>query len=486
MIEVKEDSTEAAAKIIVIGVGGGGNNAVNRMVEENIVGVKFIGVNTDKQALDLCKAPKVIQIGEKTTHGLGCGSIPEVGEKAAEESQEELAEAVKGADMVFVTCGEGGGTGTGAAPIVAKVAKDQGILTVAVVTKPFRFEGTSRMKKAEGGIEKLRPNVDTLIVIANDKLYEIIDRKTSMPDALRKADEVLQQAVEGITDLINMPAIINLDFADVQTTMRDKGLAHIGMGFGKGEKKAQDAVKMAVDSPLLETTIDGATDVIINITGDVTLDDAYESAGYVQQLAGPDVNIIFGVMYDDSKKDSCSITVIATGIGIQKPAGPDAVKRPEESQAVRLDGTPAGRGPLARPSFMQSGPQQEETETAKSEPQPAAQPRQRVAPAAPAFDTSSLTGTINTSAVNSAARTQARPSTPQYTYTAPAQQPRPSKNLIKIDVPGFMSSGNSGSGSYDRSDRGQSRSTDDGYLDDDDSLDEPDSQNGGHGFFRRR
>ena len=280
MIEVKEDNTEAAAKIVVIGVGGGGGNAVNRMVEEDITGVKFIGVNTDKQALDLCKAPKVIQIGEKTTHGLGAGAIPEVGEKAAEESQEEIAEAVKGADMVFVTCGEGGGTGTGAAPVVAKVAKDQGILTVAVVTKPFRFEGTSRMKKALAGIEKLRPNVDTLIVIPNDKLYEIMDRKTSMPDALRKADEVLQQAVAGITDLINKPAIINLDFADVQTTMRDKGIAHIGMGFGKGEKKAQDAVKMAVDSPLLETSIDGATDVIINITGDVSLDDAYESAGY--------------------------------------------------------------------------------------------------------------------------------------------------------------------------------------------------------------
>ncbi|NLC75636.1 MAG: cell division protein FtsZ, partial [Clostridiales bacterium] len=308
MIEVKEDNTESAAKIIVLGVGGGGNNAVNRMVEENVAGVRFIGINTDKQALDMCKASKVIQICEKTTKGLGAGANPEVGQKAAEETSEEIGEALKGADMVFITCGEGGGTGTGAAPVVAKLAKDQGILTVAVVTKPFRFEGPARMRRALDGISKLQPNVDTMIVIPNDKLYEIIDRKTSMPEALRKADEVLQQAVSGITDLINLPAIINLDFADVQTVMRNKGLAHIGMGYGKGEKKAQDAVKMAVDSPLLETSIDGATDVIINIFGDVSLDDAYESAGYVQELAGENVNIIFGVMYDDSKKDSCSIT----------------------------------------------------------------------------------------------------------------------------------------------------------------------------------
>lgn len=450
MIEVKEDNTEAAAKIVVIGVGGGGGNAVNRMVEEDITGVKFIGVNTDKQALDLCKAPKVIQIGEKTTHGLGAGAIPEVGEKAAEESQEEIAEAVKGADMVFVTCGEGGGTGTGAAPVVAKVAKDQGILTVAVVTKPFRFEGTSRMKKALAGIEKLRPNVDTLIVIPNDKLYEIMDRKTSMPDALRKADEVLQQAVAGITDLINKPAIINLDFADVQTTMRDKGIAHIGMGFGKGEKKAQDAVKMAVDSPLLETSIDGATDVIINITGDVSLDDAYESAGYVQQLAGADVNIIFGVMYDDSKKDTCSITVIATGIGQQQPAGPKAVERPKASQPAR---TAAPQTGMARPSFMSAGnPVQQNTvpQQAAAQPVPqqtATQPEMQAQ--APVFDTSSLTDTIsqtNAQAIYqngaySQPRTQARP---QGAFGQAPQAPRPSKNLIKIDVPGFMNNNSRG------------------------------------------
>ena len=219
VIEVREDNTESAAKIIVIGVGGGGNNAVNRMVDEDVAGVQFIGINTDRQTLDRCKAPKVIQIGEKTTKGLGAGANPEVGEKAAQETSEEIAEAVKGADMVFITCGEGGGTGTGAAPVVAKLARDQGILTVAVVTKPFRFEGPARMKRAMEGIEKLQPNVDTMIVIPNDKLYEIIDRKTSMPDALSKADEVLQQAVSGITDLINLPAIINLDFADVQTVM---------------------------------------------------------------------------------------------------------------------------------------------------------------------------------------------------------------------------------------------------------------------------
>ena len=320
MIEVREDNRESACKIIVIGVGGGGNNAVTRMVTEAVTGVSFIGINTDKQALDACKAPKLLQIGEKTTKGLGAGANPDTGEKAAEESAEEIAEAIRGADMVFITCGMGGGTGTGAAPVVAKIAKEQGILTVGVVTKPFRFEGTVRMKRAVAGIEKMKPNVDTMIVIPNDRLYEIMDRKASITEALRKADEVLQKAVQGITDLINKPSTINLDFADVQTVMRGKGLAHIGMGEGKGEKKAQDAIKEAVESPLLETTIDGATDMIINICGDVTLDDAYESIGYVQSLANRDVNIIFGVLYDDAKKDNCSITVIATGVGRSKEA----------------------------------------------------------------------------------------------------------------------------------------------------------------------
>ena len=274
MLEIKTTEAESSAKIIVIGVGGAGNNAVNRMIDENIGGVEFVGVNTDKQALLLCKAPTLIQIGEKLTKGLGAGAQPEVGAKAAEESMEELSAAIEGADMVFVTCGMGGGTGTGAAPVVAKIAKDQGILTVGVVTKPFKFEAKARMVNALSGVDKLRENVDTLIVIPNDKLLEIVDRRTTFPDALKKADEVLQQAVQGITDLINMPALINLDFADVQTVMKDKGLAHIGIGMAKGDDKAIEAVKLAVTSPLLETTINGASHVIINISGDISLMDA--------------------------------------------------------------------------------------------------------------------------------------------------------------------------------------------------------------------
>ncbi|MGN0420153.1 MAG: cell division protein FtsZ [Acetatifactor sp.] len=314
MLEIKTNEAEAAAKIIVVGVGGAGNNAVNRMVEEQIDGVEFIGVNTDNQALVRCKAPRLLQIGEKLTKGLGAGARPEVGEKAAEESSDQIAEAISGADMVFVTCGMGGGTGTGAAPVVARLAKEMGILTVGVVTKPFRFEAKTRMTNALSGIERIKQNVDTLIVIPNDKLLEIVDRRTTMPEALKKADEVLQQAVQGITDLINLPAIINLDFADVQTVMKDKGIAHIGIGEGKGDDKALEAVKMAVESPLLETTITGASDVIVNISGDITLADASDAAGYVQNLTGDDVNIIFGAMYDETMSDSCTVTVIATGI----------------------------------------------------------------------------------------------------------------------------------------------------------------------------
>lgn len=292
MLEIKTNESEASAKIIVVGVGGAGNNAVNRMIDENIGGVEFIGINTDRQALTLCKAPTAIQIGEKLTKGLGAGAKPEVGEKAAEESADELTQAIKGADMVFVTCGMGGGTGTGAAPVVAKIAKDMGILTVGVVTKPFKFEAKTRMTNAITGIEKLKDSVDTLIVIPNDKLLEIVDRRTTMPDALKKADEVLQQAVQGITDLINVPGLINLDFADVQTVMKDKGVAHIGIGTANGDDKAIEAVKIAVASPLLETTIEGASHVIINISGDIGLMEANEAASYVQELAGDNANII--------------------------------------------------------------------------------------------------------------------------------------------------------------------------------------------------
>ena len=314
MLEIKTNESEAAAKIIVVGVGGGGNNAVNRMIDEQIAGVEFIAINTDKQALQLCKAPTLMQIGEKITKGLGAGARPEIGEKAAEESAEEVSAALKGADMVFVTCGMGGGTGTGATPVVARIAKEQGALTVGVVTKPFRFESKTRMNNALAGIEKLKESVDTLIVIPNDKLLEVVDRRTTMPEALKKADEVLQQGIQGITDLINVPSLINLDFADVQTVMTDKGIAHIGIGMGRGDDKALEAVKQAVASPLLETTIAGASHVIINVSGDITLMDASDAAEYVQDLAGEDANIIFGAMYDDSRADEATITVIATGL----------------------------------------------------------------------------------------------------------------------------------------------------------------------------
>lgn len=314
MLEIMTNDQESSAKIIVVGVGGAGNNAVNRMIDENISGVEFIGINTDSQALTLCKAPTAIQIGEKLTKGLGAGAQPEIGEKAAEENVEELTQAIKGADMVFVTCGMGGGTGTGAAPVVAKISKDMGILTVGVVTKPFKFEARTRMANAESGIEKLKENVDTLIVIPNDKLLEIVDRRTTMPEALKKADEVLQQAVQGITDLINVPGLINLDFADVKTVMVDKGVAHIGIGTANGDDKAIEAVKQAVTSPLLETTIEGASHVIINISGDISLIEANEAASYVQELAGDNANIIFGAMYDESVTDQATITVIATGL----------------------------------------------------------------------------------------------------------------------------------------------------------------------------
>ncbi len=314
LLEIKSNETDTAARIIVVGVGGAGNNAVNRMIDEKITGVEFIGVNTDKQALQLCKAEKRLQIGEKLTKGLGAGAKPEVGEKAAEESSEDIKEALEGADMVFVTCGMGGGTGTGAAPIVASIAKEMGILTVGVVTKPFKFEARIRMTNALAGIERLKEHVDTLIVIPNDKLLSIVDRRTTMPEALKKADEVLQQSVQGITDLINVPAIINLDFADVQTVMKDKGIAHIGIGYGKGEDKASEAIKMAVESPLLETTLSGATDVIINFSGDISIFDAQVASDYVQSIAGEDINVIFGAMYNEEMADSCTVTVIATGI----------------------------------------------------------------------------------------------------------------------------------------------------------------------------
>ncbi|MCR4652030.1 MAG: cell division protein FtsZ [Lachnospiraceae bacterium] len=342
MLEIKTNEAEFGAKILVVGVGGAGNNAVNRMITESVGGADFIGLNTDKQALALCKAPNLLQIGEKLTKGLGAGARPEIGEKAAEESYDDIANFIQSYNMVFVTCGMGGGTGTGAAPVVAKIAKDMGILTVGVVTKPFSFEAKTRMNNALGGIEKLRENVDTLIVIPNDKIMEIVDHRTSMPEALKKADEVLQQSVQGITDLINVPADINLDFADVQTAMRDKGIAHIGIGYGKGEDRALEAVKNAVESPLLETTIKGATDIILNVYGDVSIQDPYIAANYIEQITGDNINLIYGSKYDNTEPDVVKITVIATGLN-------DNYAKPQERPAYqdRLGGGRDGRAPGA-------------------------------------------------------------------------------------------------------------------------------------------
>ena len=380
MLEIKINEAENSAKIVVIGVGGAGNNAVNRMIEENIAGVEFIGINTDKQALQFCKAPTAMQIGEKLTKGLGAGAKPEVGEKAAEESSEELAQAVKGADMVFVTCGMGGGTGTGAAPIIAKIAKDMGILTVGVVTKPFRFEGKTRMANALNGIENLKESVDTLIVIPNDKLLEIVDRRISMPDALKKADEVLQQAVQGITDLINVPGLINLDFADVQTVMTDKGIAHIGIGHAKGDDKAIEAVKQAVASPLLETTIEGASHVIINISGDISLIEANEAASYVQELAGDEANIIFGAMFDENVQDEASITVIATGLDAHGANSP--VNKAMASFGSFKPKMPAGMGLTGTQGAASRAAATAETSaTAAKQEAPAAAPKMASQPA---------------------------------------------------------------------------------------------------------
>ena len=347
MLEIMSNEELAQAKILVIGVGGAGNNAVNRMVDEAIEGVELIGINTDKQALDLCKAPTRVQIGEKLTKGLGAGAKPEIGAAAVEENRDEITELVKEADMVFVTCGMGGGTGTGAAPVIARIAKEQGALTVGVVTKPFRFESKTRMQNAINGIDKLKENVDTIIVIPNDKLLEVVDRRTTMPEALKKADEVLQQGIQGITDLINVPSLINLDFADIQTVMKDKGIAHIGMGVADEEL---EAIKTAMESPLLETTVAGATDVIVNFAGAVGMLEAQQAVEYLKDEAGDDVNVIFGTVNADFG-DQISATIIATGIKSADITGNArtgfaAAKKPvqQTQQAPEFSGQPLHNG----------------------------------------------------------------------------------------------------------------------------------------------
>lgn len=306
---------EQFANIKVIGVGGGGNNAVNRMISAGLKGVEFISVNTDNQALFLSQAGQKIQIGGKLTKGLGAGANPEVGEKAAEESREELTQALRGADMVFVTAGMGGGTGTGAAPIVAQVAKEVGALTVGVVTKPFTFEGRKRALQADKGIANLKAKVDTLITIPNDRLLQVIDKQTSIVEAFRIADDVLRQGVQGISDLIAVPGLINLDFADVKTIMTETGSALMGIGSATGENRAAEAARVAISSPLLETSIEGANGVLLNITGGSSLGlfEVNEAAEIIAQAADPEANIIFGAVIDEDLKDEVRVTVIATG-----------------------------------------------------------------------------------------------------------------------------------------------------------------------------
>lgn len=304
------------AIIKVIGVGGGGGNAINRMIEEGVSGVEFIAANTDIQALSSSKAETVIQLGPKLTRGLGAGGQPEVGRKAAEESEEVLTEALTGADMVFITAGMGGGSGTGAAPVIARIAKSLGALTVAVVTRPFGFEGNKRSSFAAEGIAELREQVDTLLIISNNNLLEIVDKKTPLLEALSEADNVLRQGVQGITDLITSPGLINLDFADVKTVMANKGNALMGIGIGSGEERITEAARKAIFSPLLETTIDGAEDVIVNVTGglDMTLTEAEEASEIISQAAGKGVNIWLGTSIDDTMKDEIRVTVVATGV----------------------------------------------------------------------------------------------------------------------------------------------------------------------------
>ena len=310
-----DESQCVPALIKVVGVGGGGNNAVDRMIEQNMNGVEFVAINTDIQDLSKSKSQTKVQIGEKLTKGLGAGGNPEVGQKSAEETKEEIQKTLNGADMVFITCGMGGGTGTGAAPKIAEISKTLGILTVGVVTKPFNFEGKKRMSNADNGIAELKKFVDTLVVIPNQKLLTIIDKKTSMQDAFKKADEVLRQGVQGIADLISKQGVINLDFADVKTIMANKGIAHMGIGCGQGEDKCEEAAKAAIQSPLLETKIDGAKSVLINFTGDESLGllEVDEAANLIREAVDPDAEIIVGSTINDTLKDEVIVTVIATG-----------------------------------------------------------------------------------------------------------------------------------------------------------------------------
>jgi cell division protein FtsZ len=349
-MSMRDPSGNYLAVIKVVGVGGGGTNAVNRMVDAGLSGVEFVAVNTDAQALMMCDADVKIHIGSHATRGLGAGADPAVGHAAAQESRDELKEALKGADMIFVTAGEGGGTGTGAAPILAELGRELGALTVGVVTKPFGFEGRRRAQQAEQGIENLRDRVDTLIVIENDRLLQVVEKRTSVVDAFRMADDILRQGVQGITDLITVPGLVNLDFADVRTIMRDAGSALMGIGAASAENRAAEAARAAVSSPLLEASIEGATGILLNITGgpDIGLFEVNEAAEVVTSAADQNANIIFGAVIDDAVGDEIRVTVIATGFGAQRrrrrreagsepplpPAGPGGFSMPDEALDV--------------------------------------------------------------------------------------------------------------------------------------------------------
>lgn len=335
MLDIDIDSQLAAIK--VIGVGGAGNNAVNRMVQYGLRGVEFLAVNTDRQALYLSQATQRIQIGEKLTRGLGAGANPEIGQRAAEESREDIAAAIRGSDMVFITAGMGGGTGTGAAPVIAGIAREMGILTVGVVTRPFSFEGKQRAHNADKGINELQKNVDTLVIIPNDRLLTVVGKGTSILDAFRMADDVLRQGIQGISDLIAVPSLINLDFADVKAIMENNGIAHMGIGIGNGENRALDAAKQAVQSPMLETSIDGARGVLLNITGgpSMTIMEITEAAEMVQQAADPDANIIFGAGIDEGMGDGIRITVIATGFAGKRTS--NIPNKPRYAESARKE-----------------------------------------------------------------------------------------------------------------------------------------------------
>ncbi len=362
MMLFEDAANENFAKIKVIGVGGGGNNAVNRMIASQLGGVDFVSVNTDSQALSHSNAETIVQIGNKLTKGLGAGSNPEIGKKAAEESREEVSRALSDADMVFITAGMGGGTGTGAAPIVAEIAREAGALTIGVVTKPFTFEGRKRAQQAEMGIASLKDKVDTLIVIPNDKLLQVVDKKTTINEAFSIADDVLRQGVQGISDLISKPALINLDFADVKTIMKDAGSALMGIGFATGENKALDAAKIAVSSNLLETSIQGAKGILLNITGGAGMGllEINEAAGFIQEAADPDANIIFGAGIDESLEDGIRVTVIATGFdGVKTQAAPEGTATAAKTSTASAQAgdhqspfAPVGIDDVDIPAFM--------------------------------------------------------------------------------------------------------------------------------------